>query len=83
MLRDRFHFNACLVYVYSPGGAHPYSFCNERDALWVYHYPVMIHHILIFYNQLWADIKRVVDDTDSDFSRWIPKSQRNFNLVYN
>ena len=51
MLRDRFHFNACLVYVYSPGGAHPYSFCNERDALWVYHYPVMIHHILIFYNQ--------------------------------
>ena len=34
------HSNACLVYIYSPGGVHPYfSLTDERNALWVYRYP--------------------------------------------
>ena len=32
--------NACLVYIYSPGGVYPYYLYNELDAFWVNPYPV-------------------------------------------
>ena len=38
--KGRVHSNAFLVYIYSPGGVYPHYLCIERDAFWVYHYPV-------------------------------------------
>ena len=34
------NIKARLVYIYSPGGVYPYMLCSERDAFWVYPYPV-------------------------------------------
>ena len=37
---DLVYSNASLVYICSPGGAHPSYLCNDRDVFWEYPYPV-------------------------------------------